>query len=485
MKKWFKVIYICIFLAICSAPLCFMPFVKNDASLEKRELSKLPSYMEKGRLNVDFSTEFEAWMSDRIPFRPQLLTGANMLKGELFHTPTSNVIDGKDGWLFYENESEDYMDTNAMTEAEIHAVAVSLSLMEEAVEKNGGRFVFVPIPNKASVYGEYMPYYYTKADTNNLDRVMEACGREGVSYVDMKTALTEQKEKGLYHKRDSHWNYQGALIGYNAIMDGLGKEHKTYATAGYSIEKNWRGDVDKLLLPAGPYAEGQYIYDIDYDDFMFTKPAGVTDPKAQLENFMSDKEQGDDLFSTKNKEIGDGSSLYMARDSFGRALLPYMIDNYENATFKRTDCPDINSLAEGTDFVYEIVERNLVRLSERAPFMYAPERTGISGGKSASGEGATIFTEVQGYGVSIYGAFPKDAPIDRVYVSLTQDGKSQTYEAFPVFEKELLAKQGVEDAEKGGKGFSALIDKEGLSGTYELTISVGDRTYAGGTIKLK
>ncbi len=485
MKKTFKIIYICVFLLICLAPLCLMPFVKNDASLEKRELAKLPSYMEKGRLNVDFSTEFEAWMSDRIPFRPQLLTGGNMLKGELLHTPTSNVIDGKDGWLFYESESEDYMDTNAMTEAEVNAVAVSLSLMEEAVEKKGGRFVFVPIPNKASVYGEYMPYYYRKADTNNLDRVMEACRKEGVRYVDMKAVLTAQKDKGLYHRRDSHWNYQGALIGYNAIMDGLGKEHKTYATAEYSIETSWRGDVDKLLLPAGPLADGQYIYDIDYDDFMFTKPAGVSDPKAQLENFMSDKEQGDDLFSAKNKVIGDGSSLYMARDSFGRALLPYMIDNYEDATFKRTDCPDINSLAEGTDFVYEIVERNLIRLSERAPFMYAPERTGIGvEGISASTE-ANVFTEVQGYGVSIYGALPEDAAVGRVYLTLSKGNQVISYEAFPIFEKELLAKKGVENAEAGGKGFSALINKEDLSGTYEIQVISGTNVYNGGSVTVE
>ena len=53
-----------------------------------------------------------------------------------------------------------------------------------------------------------------------MDKVNEL----DVNYVDMKAVMTANKDKGIYHRRDSHWNYQGALIGYNTIMDGLGKE---------------------------------------------------------------------------------------------------------------------------------------------------------------------------------------------------------------------------------------------------------------------
>ena len=250
MKKAFKIIYIVLFLLICFVPLAFMPFVKNDASLEKRELTPLPAYMIDGRLNVDFSTQFESWFNDRIPFRPQLLTAANAIKGELLHASTSNVIVGKDGWLYYDSESKDYMNTNAMSDAEINAAAVSISLMQENVESKNGHFLFVPMPNKASVYDEYMPACYTKASENNLSRLMARMDEVGVNYIDMKKLMTDNKDKGLYHRRDSHWNYQGALLGYNAMMDALGKEHKTYADLTPSVVKDWRGDLDKLLYDA-------------------------------------------------------------------------------------------------------------------------------------------------------------------------------------------------------------------------------------------
>ena len=258
MKKSFKIVYIAIFLLICVFPLALMPFVKNNENIEKRELTKFPKYMENGRLNIDFSTQFESWFNDRIPYRSELLSAANLIKGEVLHAPTSNVIVGDGGWLFYESESQDYMDTNAMTDTQVNAAAISLLLIQENVESKGGSFVFVPMPNKASVYGEKMPGCYTKADENNLSRVTARAGELGVNYVDMKAVMTANKDKTVYHRRDSHWNYQGALIGYNAIMDGLGKEHKTYAVAEYSVIDDWRGDLDKLLYPSGGVMDDQY-----------------------------------------------------------------------------------------------------------------------------------------------------------------------------------------------------------------------------------
>lgn len=166
--------------------------------------------------------------------------------------------------------------------------------------------------------------------------VMDRLEAYNVSYVNMLQVMNDHKDEGIYHRRDSHWNYKGALIGYNAIMDGLKRNHDRYEDAICTCRKDWRADLDKLLYPAGGFMDDQYYYEIDHADFTFTYPARTGSTEEMLENFMSDREDGDDLFSTKNSEISDGSDLYMVRDSFGRALLPYMIDSYETATFKRT-----------------------------------------------------------------------------------------------------------------------------------------------------
>ena len=486
MKKSFKVFYIIVFMMICAAPLALMPFAKKNENIEKRELAKFPKYMENGRLNVDFSTEFESWFNDRIPYRSELLTAANYIKGETLHAPTSNVIVGKDGWLFYESEGADYMNTNAMTDAQINAAVITLSLIQENVESKGGHFVFVPMPNKASVYGEYMPACYTRDRISNLSRIMTRSGEVGVNYVDMQAVMTANKDKTVYHRRDSHWNYQGALIGYNAIMDGLGKEHKTYADAEYSVIDDWRGDLAKLLYPSGGVMDDHYHYNISYQNFRFTYPASTKSTSDQLLNFMSDKEEGDDLIKTQSMGVKDGSTLYMARDSFGRALLPFMIDNYETATFKRTDCPDVNSIGENTDFVYEIVERNLVRLSNKAPFMYAPERAAIDISAYAAAGDAAMYFKDEGYALRLYGSFSEDKVYGdgHIYIVLEQGDQKYTYEAFPIYEKELMADK--DSSVQSGNGFSAYLEKkEELSGSCKVSIVAGDKVFSAGDIEIK
>lgn len=477
MKKPFKIVYSVLFFALLCLPMLLMPFFKNDASLEKRELAKLPSYLSDGRLNLQFSDQFESWLSDNLPLRAQLLTASNTLKGELLHAESSNVIVGKDGWLYFNTESADYMNTNAMTDRQIRSIVVTLSLIQEDVTSRGGRFTFVPVPNKASIYGEYMPSSYRQAPENNLTRLTEELKRSDVSFADLRAVLLAGKDETIYHRRDSHWNYRGALLGWNAIMDSLGIEHETYADAAYTVEPIWRGDLDKLLLPAGGVMDDQAVYQIRHADFRFTNPS-VANPKAQLENFMSDKEDHDDFFTTKNSDRQDGSTLYMVRDSFGRALLPFMIDSYENASFKRTDCPNVASLEDGTDLVYEIVERNLNRVIATAPFMYAPVRGEISTADLKDGGDLDGRCEAAGYGLRLYGALPEDLPLGdcRVYLQLEQDGKTVTVEAFPIYESKLLGGSGT-------NGYSAILSKElGLSGVYQVSVIAENTVFHCGSV---
>jgi hypothetical protein len=366
------------------------------------------------------------------------------------------------------------MDVNPMSERELNSIAVTMSLLQENVESKGGNFVFVPIPNKNSVYGEYMPACYTQAEENNLTRLSKVLDETGVNYVDMKSLLTENKDMGLYHKRDTHWNYLGALLGYNAILNALDKEHKTYDNAEYTITTDWEGDLDKLLYPNGGFLDDEYSFDIDYEDFSFTIPAGVTDTQAQLENFMSDKEENDSRIRTAKTTPSDGSKLYMVRDSFGRALLPFMIDNYDTAMFVRTNCPEMTMVGQGSDMVYEIVERNLGNLIKTSPFMTAPERD-VTVSSEISGGESTVYTADEAYGYRIYGVADDKLVGDnsRIYVRLeSADGtQSHTYEAFPIYEQSLLGDENPSDS----FGYSLILDTSAIDeGEYSVSLISGE-----------
>ncbi|MBQ1894550.1 MAG: hypothetical protein II167_02525, partial [Clostridiales bacterium] len=165
-------------------------------------------------------------------------------------------------------------------------------------------------------------------------------------------------------------------------------------------------------------------------------------------------------------------------DSFGRALLPLMIDNYENASFRRTDVPDVVSFPDGGDFVYEIVERNLPRVIGKVPFMYAPVRDASVIGQTADGGEVEVNLSFEGYGIKLYGALDDDAETGdgRVYISMTNGSDTEVFEAFPVYENDLMD-------EAGTCGFSAIISKDDIStGTYDVDIICGGYIYNGGQI---
>lgn len=480
VNKACKIIYSAAFFAVCALPLVLKPFTGEAQEIGKKALAEKPSLRaEDGSLNSDFSTEAERYVSDRLPLRAELLSAAGFVKGDLLHGTVSNVICGKKGWLFFRDEAADYMNTNAMTDAEVQSLAVTLSLIEERVRENGSSFTFVAMPNKSTIYSEYMPACYKKSDENNLTRVQAALDAAGVTYTDMRQVMLDAKDSGVYHKRDTHWNYLGALFGYNAIMESLGKPHETYNGVSFSQNKNWRGDLDKLLYPAGGFYDWQYKIDIAWQPFRITQPRGITDPQAGLADLMSDKEEKDMRIAAENTGAAQNEYLYMVRDSFGRALLPFFIDNYKHTTFVRTDNPDVSQMLF-SDTVYEIVERNLKNVIATAPYMLAPEReeNAVSAAK-AGGSCAAVYKD-EGYAERIFGTLPADADMGdgRVYLRLENADGAHVYEAFPVVEHAELP-------DAGDKGFSMWFDsRSGLAGAYRLTVISGGTAYDAGTVNI-
>lgn len=459
MSKPAKIWFCVLFFGVCGVFLLAFPFLGASAP---------PSPITENGVNPAFFEEFDAWFGEALPFRSQLITGADFVKSRVLASPAANVVTGRDGWVFYEDTVPDYIGQDPMTAEEVQAAAVTLSLLQEHIEAAGGRFLFAPVPNKNSVYGDYMPARYRKAAESDLSRLLTAAEAQGVRCADLlpvlaNTALT------TYHKRDTHWNNLGALLGCNAMMDALGKAHDPHDGTAYTAEYSWQGDLDKLLYPAAAVYDKQYVLDVVHAPFRFTYPAGVTDTAAQLAVFMSDREENDHRIKTAKLTPTDGSSLYMVRDSFGRALLPFLIDAYDTATFVRTTRPEMAAVGAGSDMIYEIAERNLRDLIVTAPYMMAPRREEIVPARTAACE-ATVYMRDEGYAVRLYGTADESftGADGRLFVQLAGDGGNAVFEAFPIRERELLG-------DEPGAGFSLWLNSADLpAGEYTVYLISGD-----------
>ena len=360
MKKTLQIVYIAVFLLLCCVPMVLKPFFGGAKAIGNEAENEFPKLMDENGVNRSFSTEADAWFTKQNPLRVPLINAENTLRLSLLHGSSNGVIQGERGWLFSEETLDDYFGVTLSPRA-LYSLAKTVRLTQDAAEREGSRFVFTVVPNKNTLYPQYMPARYIKGESSNLSLLRQYLDKLGVHWLDMEQALAGQ-EKELYLRDDTHWNNLGALYGYNAVMDALEREHESYNGASYTYRRDWTGDLTKMAFPDSGRVCGQYYFDYQIDSVSFKQPRGG-DNAALLEELMGDSEKRDGLIRTDNPS--GQNSLYMLRDSFGRAMLPYFVSRYQSASVSRYYPFAVQ--AGYDDMVWEIVERNLPTLTETAP----------------------------------------------------------------------------------------------------------------------
>ncbi len=416
MKKW-KILYIILFFALCMIPSVCLLFYQESASTENRTLAVFPSPKSDTGWNFDYMKELGTWFEDHFAFRKEFVTLNDCLMAKVFGVSANeSVIAGKNGWLYYKDSLKDYQGTDLLKERQLFDIAHTLSMVQDYAGEKGVRFAFVIAPNKNSLYGDNMPYYYRllRNETNNRKRLKKFLKSEHISYVDLFTRLGQESDTVLYHERDSHWNNRGAAIAAEEIFRYLDREHPSYVDRDYNIRQDFEGDLDAMLFPAAIQKEKELYY--------------VPSPEFEyIEEVESNFEPKIHTVSKSGK-----GSLVMYRDSFGNALLPFMAEPFSRAYFSRGVPYQLKDLdeCEADTLVIERAERFLPDMAENPPVMPAP-RLAKSDIEAARGymEITDMERTVQGDYTKIRGTLPQDKiqTYDRIAVYMGQD----LYEAFP------------------------------------------------------
>ncbi|MCR5005213.1 MAG: hypothetical protein K6A77_04860 [Clostridiales bacterium] len=411
-----------------------------------------------GSINVDYIPEMGAYFEKRFAFRPEAITADSTVLAKLFRTSSVDTVAvGKDGWMYYTDSLNDYAGRYPLSDRELGLAARNLKIIQEFCEAQGIGFLFTIAPNKNTLYGEHMPFYanYKVSDRHNRDGITAQLEKYGVHYCDLFTVFKNEKEV-LYFRQDSHWNNKGALLAYDTILTDLGQPHDDYADAAVSRKKNHVGDLSAMLYPASSEPEFDYDYGQNSRFSYVTNTRSVED--ATIITHCDDAE----------------GSLYMYRDSFGNALLPFMAGAYADALFTKAFNKDIAMDLEKTSpdvFIMELVERNLDWLITMPPLIQAKEFTNVTIDsrqeqiveiQAAAAQGASRFLEVKGTFED-----PDRVEGDEILIRVTDtSGNARFYQCYGM------------QAEADRGGFLAYLPIEDYAGKQALSISliIGDKT---------
>ena len=339
-----------------------MIFGYENVNAEKRELATPPALFTQSGVNAEFTRQFDDYFTDNFAFRSDMITMHARLSGGVFGESVSDqVIIGKDGWLFFTPTLNDYKKADTLSDNEIYRICRILQIQKDCLAAAGVDFIFTVAPNKASIYGEYMPDRYAVIGSqSNVEKLYAALNSAGFDYLDLH-ALLRAGGEALYHKLDTHWNNAGAMIAYNALLSRVRQTHPEFAYDTYedrtpTLEYTWRGDLGGMLYPTADMRDAQYEYDIEQEYTSARKIRSLEDLTIQT--------------TCESGQL----DLLMLRDSFANALIPLVSNAFASVTYSRAVPYDYGFLTEDTDVVVlEIVERNLPDLVEKAPLMPAPQ----------------------------------------------------------------------------------------------------------------
>lgn len=453
MKKFFMLLFTAASLIICVIPFAGMTFFASNEVIGNEEREELPQLVSEDGVQHDYLSRLGSWFEQSFAFRPQIISADAEIQSRVFGVSNlDSVVTGSGDWLFYSSSLNDHLGKNPLSMRSIKNIARNLRLTQDYVRAQGAEFIFTVAPNKNTLYPEKMPYYYSVkcSPARNADFLGSELALAKVNYCDLFAAFKNEDEI-LYLKQDSHWNNKGAMLAYNAILDSLGKQHNDYAAAEAVREKTFFGDLGKMLYPATARPEYNYEYDIHASYSYVTPTKSVEEAVIKTANPAAE------------------GSLYMYRDSFGNALLPYFANAYGSAYF--TKAFPVNLAADmganKPDMVaIELAERNIDWLESMPPVFAAPEVTdhAVSGQADGNGSITAKISDVNMQLVEISGSIDSSLCTDdtEIFVELSdRSGKQRLYKAFCVKADD-------------GEGFLAYVSAAEYSGQIKASVVTGN-----------
>ncbi len=345
-------------------PACalFFTWSRTITRFENRPMAPWP----RPALTREFPPAFDRAFSERFGGRDALvrLHHAGLL-GLFGVSALPNVMRANDGWLYWLGEDGHSLDrhfrqTLPFTQADVDNTVAELAHRRDWLAARGIAYVVMVVPEKFTIYPEHLPAWVTPANAPTpYDRVRDAIAKDGrVTLVDLRPALRADKARHRnYYMTDSHWNFNGAIVGYETLMPAvqaaLGAKLPAIASA-----------------PRPAYTPGVDFYSGDLTRMLGLPSRIREDDVAPLGKVLADavnrcgKRTDKDEFPGFEFYACDKPGLPRAvvlRDSMAIPLIPLLSENFSRVVYVSSRALDLAMIErEMPDIVIEeLVERSL------------------------------------------------------------------------------------------------------------------------------
>lgn len=219
-------VLVSVFLATVCIPFSAL-FVSNGTTSEQRVLAAFPKWNGTWDGTLAYQKGIDAYINDHFGFRERFLDLQGWLYYNLFKASSSSrVIAGTGNWLFYADDGslDDLQGIVPASNALVSAWSKSVQQRGEWLAGKGIEYRVVIVPDKHTVYPEFLPDHLRIAVRSRLDGIMEGMSGSN-NVVNLTQTLVSAKQRfggNLYYHTDTHWTDLAAYLANNAIMASLG-----------------------------------------------------------------------------------------------------------------------------------------------------------------------------------------------------------------------------------------------------------------------
>jgi alginate O-acetyltransferase complex protein AlgJ len=194
------------------------------------------------------TAKVEREIEKRLPSREVLATTSSVMRYMLGRGGGSEVVVGRDGWLFLADELRFHVDADREIEGRMEVVAE----IDRRLARRGIALVVALVPDKARVYAGKLPNgVYPAHNEGRYAFALEKLRARNVAVVDLLAPLAQARSEDVYYLTDTHWNARGARIAAHSVADPV-KAHRLdlpaasfKETIGTEVERP--GDLIRLM----------------------------------------------------------------------------------------------------------------------------------------------------------------------------------------------------------------------------------------------
>ena len=370
-----KIISIVLFFAVLWVPLCTFQKPGHASVVENKMTATMPALTKSSLLQKEWVEGIESCISDNMGMKESAtllyISGMYRMFDEI---SISNYLKGKDNHIFYLTDEmlSNFEETDPIDYESYISV---LNSLDRSFAERGCEFIFMPIPNKESIYWDSLPDDIYGSPENcmfhKLSQQIDATSDINLVHVEQKMLEHEQDGEMLYYYNydPTHWNAYGMYVGYQALMEEMQQIDASIIGLGDQDVVISKQEVRQALAYLQSYPLIQSTFS-DLTDYMYNiNPVdgwhGVQDNTVP-NGFVLAGDTQDRYFHYSNPSARNDGCLVIYGDSYIYSfMLPLLSETFSEVYFisanacGTTELADLFQYVQPDYFLFEAVGRQV------------------------------------------------------------------------------------------------------------------------------